>query len=291
MVSDATLSDAGGWVRVPGPADDKYRRGVVGLATGSARYPGAAVLGAEAALRTGVGMLRYVGDDAAARLVLARRPEAVVGVGRVQAWVLGSGQDAADRDDAQHGTIDRALGDARDRGVPLVLDGGAIDLAGRGASRVVLTPHAGELARLTGAERADIEADPIAAAAAAAASTGAVVLLKGAATIAASPTGLALRVEAASHWHGTAGAGDALAGVLGALLAGAHDRLDELDASGRDDRAGGVSDALAAIAAAAATLHARAGELASRGGPLTILDLCAELPAAVREALAAAGRG
>ena len=82
------------WIAVPGPDDDKYSRGVLGVVTGSARYPGAAVLGVEAALHTGVGMVRYLGAGRPTRLVLRQRPEAVTTDGRVQAWVLGSGQDA-----------------------------------------------------------------------------------------------------------------------------------------------------------------------------------------------------
>src|SRR5436190_19901418 len=87
-------------IAVPGVDDDKYSRGVTGFVTGSARFPGAAVLGVEAALHTGVGMVRYLGPGRPTRLVLQRRPEAVTASGRVQAWVLGSGQDAADRDDS-----------------------------------------------------------------------------------------------------------------------------------------------------------------------------------------------
>ena len=95
-----TTPDAAAWIAEPSASDDKYSRGVLGVATGSDRYPGAAVLGVEAALRTGVGMVRYVGPSRATDLVLARRPEAVPGRGRVQAWLIGSGMDAADRDDA-----------------------------------------------------------------------------------------------------------------------------------------------------------------------------------------------
>ncbi|MDQ2670862.1 MAG: NAD(P)H-hydrate dehydratase, partial [Gemmatimonadota bacterium] len=78
-------------IRAPRVGDDKYTRGVVGMRTGSDAYPGAAVLGVEAAWRTGIGMVRYVGPDRAALLVLQRRPETVLGEGRVQAWVIGSG--------------------------------------------------------------------------------------------------------------------------------------------------------------------------------------------------------
>jgi len=52
-------------IAVPQPEDDKYSRGVLGVVTGSTMYPGAAVLGVEAALRTGVGMVRYLGPERA----------------------------------------------------------------------------------------------------------------------------------------------------------------------------------------------------------------------------------
>ncbi len=70
---------------------DKYRRGVVGVAAGSAQYTGAAVLCVGGALRGGAGMVRYLGADEPAALVRARWPEVVVGEGRVQAWTVGSG--------------------------------------------------------------------------------------------------------------------------------------------------------------------------------------------------------
>ncbi|MDO9591060.1 MAG: NAD(P)H-hydrate dehydratase, partial [Microcella sp.] len=84
-------ADVAALVRVPTAADDKYSRGVVGFVTGSTRYPGAAVLGVEAALRTGVGMARYLGPSRPTEMVLQQRAEAVVSEGRVQAWVVGSG--------------------------------------------------------------------------------------------------------------------------------------------------------------------------------------------------------
>ena len=75
----------------PDRESDKYRRGVVGVAAGSAEYTGAAVLCTGGALHGGVGMVRYLGDDEPAALVRARWPEVVVGEGRVQAWTVGSG--------------------------------------------------------------------------------------------------------------------------------------------------------------------------------------------------------
>src|SRR3954447_6883777 len=95
MTGSWTLDDAAGVLRMPTATDDKYSRGVVGLRTGSEAYPGAAVLGVEAAWRTGVGMVRYLAPPGAARMVLASRPETVTAHGRVQPWVTASGPEAA----------------------------------------------------------------------------------------------------------------------------------------------------------------------------------------------------
>lgn len=262
------------WIAVPGPDDDKYARGVVGFVTGSARYPGAAVLGVEAAARTGVGMIRYLGPGRPTRLVLQRRPEAVTVDGRVQAWVLGSGQDPAERDERTAARLHAAL--AQD--VPVVLDAGALDLHAEAHGPVLVTPHAGELARAVGRPVDGIRADPAAAARDAAASLGAVVLLKGHTTHVATPDGVLLRAQSAPSWLATAGAGDALAGILGALLA-THACLiaDEPSRAART---------VAALAATGAVLHGLAAERASAGGPLTILDLAAELPRVISGLLA-----
>lgn len=255
--------DAAEWIAVPDTDDDKYSRGVLGILTGSDRYPGAAVLGVEAALRTGVGMVRYLGGERATTLVLQRRPEAVAAPGRVQAWLLGSGMDAAERDEA---ALQAALAD----GHPTVLDGGALDLVRSARGPVVLTPHYRELARLVGLDLAEIAADPARAARRAADDLGATVLLKGSTTYVAGP-GIALSVTSAPTWLATAGAGDALGGVLGALLA---THVAEI----ADD-----PTALARLAATAATVHGLAAYRASGGGPLTILDLCAEISGVVGE--------
>ena len=258
------------WIAVPTADDDKYSRGVVGFVTGSARYPGAAVLGVEAALHTGVGMVRYLGPGRPTRLVLARRPEAVTTDGRVQAWVLGSGQDAAERDVDVREQLNTALA----QGVPVVLDSGALDLASLAAGPAVLTPHAGELATLLGVERAEIVADPAAFATRAAAELKSTVLLKGHTSHIASSDGSLLRVTAPTTWLATAGSGDALAGILGALVATHAEAI------------AGDPAAMASLAATACVLHGTAGERASQGGPFTVLSLCAELPAVVAELLA-----
>jgi hydroxyethylthiazole kinase-like uncharacterized protein yjeF len=257
--------EAAAWVAVPGDDDDKYSRGVIGFVTGSARYPGAAVLGVEAALHAGVGMVRYLGPGRATRLVLQRRPETVTTDGRVQAWVLGSGLDPGERDELTRLQIETALG----QGVPVVLDAGGLDVWAQATGPRVLTPHAGELARLLGVTREEVLADRTAAARSAAATTGGTVLLKGAETLVASPGGEVLRVRNATPWLATAGAGDALAGILGALVA-THP---------------GASD-LAPLAGAAAWIHGEAARRASGGGPFTVLALCAALPEVVRDLVA-----
>lgn len=262
-------ADAARWIAVPGEHDDKYSRGVVGFVTGSAKYPGAAVLGVEAAARTGVGMVRYLGAGRPTRLVLQRRPEAVSTEGRVQAWVLGSGQDPAKLDELTAEFLDAALG----QDVPTVLDGGALGRRADARGPVLLTPHARELSRLIDLGAEAILADPAAAARRAARESGATVLLKGHTTHVASPDGTLLRVRSAPSWLATAGAGDALAGILGALLATHHEQL------------AADPGVLTQLAATGAVLHGLAAERASGGGPLTILDLAAALPAVIAELL------
>lgn len=292
MAHEWSRADAASHIRVPTAADDKYSRGVVGLRTGSSPYPGAAVLGVEGAWRAGAGMVRWVGPADVGMLVLARRPETVLGDGRVGAWVIGSGTvptpppDAADassgasgrvgpaasRDDAEADALREILSGA----VPVIVDAGALDLVPRATAPVVVTPHAGEFARLRTALGLDpTAADRQAAAVETAAALGHIVLLKGADTLVADPGGEILVVRAATPWLATAGAGDVLAGALGALVAGAAD-----------------GHALAPLAATAAWLHGRAARIAADadagpGHPIVALDVARALPHAIREALAA----
>ena len=154
----------------PGPESDKYRRGVVGLLAGSDRFAGAAVLATGGAVRGGAGMVRVVTAAVPAAVVRQAWPEAVLtvhpddgdwdllgSVGRVQAWVagpgMGTGPDAAARLAAVLGTDLPVLVDA---------DGLTIlsqhrDLLPRRAPTLI-TPHAGELARLLGTDPAAVEA-------------------------------------------------------------------------------------------------------------------------------------
>lgn len=254
-------------IAVPSDSDDKYSRGVLGFLTGSSRYPGAAAIGVEAALHTGVGMVRYIGPASPTALVLQRRPEAVPGWGRAQAWVVGSGwgatQVGSDPNDPDAAAdLDRVLAS----GAPIVLDAGALTRWGEVAGSTVLTPHAGELARLLGCSRAEVEADRAEAVRRGAQLTEAVVLLKGAETLVVGPGDEMLRVRNATPWLATAGAGDALAGILGALLSAQPAAPD-----------------LTGIAASAAWVHGEAARRASNGGPFTVLQLCVEVSGVVAD--------
>ncbi|WP_298518008.1 NAD(P)H-hydrate dehydratase [uncultured Nocardioides sp.] len=241
---------------LPRPALDgqKYTRGVVGVRAGSARYPGAALLSVAGASTGLCGMVRYVGEDAVAHTVREQHPE-VVGAGRVQAWVVGSG--GGERAGEE---LAAALAD----GVPVVADADALAHV-RPGQAAVLTPHAGELATMLAEERADIEARPLHYARLAAERYQAVVLLKGRRTIIARPDGRTRVNTTGTAWLATAGAGDVLGGVVGALLAAG---LTPYDA-----------------ASVGAWLHGAAATLVSDGGPLVAGELAMAVSEVVREVL------
>ncbi|MDO3129298.1 NAD(P)H-hydrate dehydratase [Mycobacteroides abscessus subsp. bolletii] len=207
---------------VPGPADDKYTQGVTGVLAGSSTYPGAAVLCSGAAVAATSGMVRYAGTAAAE--VVSHWPEVIAtqteeAAGRVQAWVVGPGYGTAER---QTRTLRRVLSTS----LPVLVDADALtmlaehpDLADLVASRpaaTVLTPHAGEFARLAGRPPGP---DRVDAARSLAARLKATVLLKGNVTVISRPDGTAYVNRAHGSWAATAGSGDVLAGVIGSLLA------------------------------------------------------------------------
>ncbi len=243
---------------LPGPEDHKYSRGYVVVIAGD--MPGATSLAAAAAARAGAGYVRLLRP-----WVMPGLPHAVVqsagdidahlADARVGAVVVGPG---LGRGEAARKLLDKAL--AGDR--PLILDADALVLASPAALRKarhppILTPHAGEFARLFGA----IAGSKVEQARAAAALSGAVVLLKGADTVAAAPDGRAAIAPAASHFLASAGTGDVLAGICAAMRARG---LDPFEA-----------------ACAAAWIHGRAGERA--GAYLLADDLLARLPAILSE--------
>ncbi|MCX6497426.1 MAG: bifunctional ADP-dependent NAD(P)H-hydrate dehydratase/NAD(P)H-hydrate epimerase [Arthrobacter sp.] len=260
----------------PGRRSHKYSRGVLGVVAGSTRYPGAAVLACRGALAAGAGMVRYVGPPEVADLVRHSCPEVVCGTSvadaHVQAWLLGPGLD-----DGAHEQLDRVR-EAAAAGLPTVADAGALPALPRELSaRTVLTPHAGELAVLLSRygdtpARSGVEDATLAAVRQAAGLTGATVLLKGATTLVAAPSGAVFSQAEASPWMATAGSGDVLAGVLGSLLAQFAEDTGPFNARGI-----AAPDRWAAIAAMAASLHGRAGTLASNGGPLTASDIAGTL--------------
>jgi hydroxyethylthiazole kinase-like uncharacterized protein yjeF len=271
-VERLTREDVAGLWRLPVASDDKYSRGVVGIVTGSTAYPGAAVLSVLGALGTGPGMVRYLGPDAVTDLVHHHAPEAVSAPGRVQAWVLGSGVDPNETSCAdQVERIRAALGED----LPAVVDAGALELVGRRTAPTVLTPHAGELARLLerldlspqegrSATRESVVANPVLHARAAADALGAVVLLKGATTLVVSPAAHARAVRSqadAPPWLATAGAGDVLGGMIGTLLAAGLDAVD--------------------AASLGALVHGYAAHRSNPGGPVRARTLADGIPAAV----------
>ena len=234
VVERLETSDVAARWPVPGAGDDKYRRGVLGVIAGSAEYPGAAVLCTTAALETGVGMVRYLGPGRAEDLVLAACPEVVPGEGRIQAMVMGPGVPLSDGETSDRRQV-QWFRQALASDTPLVVDAGALQLLAhwqrtghlRCEAPTLLTPHAGELATMLtelggrAVDREQVEAEPVRHARRAARATGAAVLLKGATTVVADPDpAVPVRTQAdAPPWLATAGAGDVLAGICGALLA------------------------------------------------------------------------
>jgi hydroxyethylthiazole kinase-like uncharacterized protein yjeF len=255
----------------------KYRRGVAGVQAGSAAFPGAALLAVGGARCAGAGMVAFVPGtggsgvtDPLAALVVGQYPDVVLADRGVDARCVGPGLDA-DRGAQQQ--VLAALADP----TPLVLDASALAVLADPAVRAgldarggrgwitVLTPHAGEFARLG----FDPAGGPLTAARRAAAGSGAVVVLKGPGTVVAAPAGPAWIDPFGTSALATAGSGDVLAGLLAGLLAGAA-RRDVL-----------TLEQAAHQAARAVGLHGLAGRLAASAGPtVRATDVLAQLPAA-----------
>ncbi len=272
-------ADIAAWLPRLTAESDKYRRGVLGVLAGSQQFTGAAVLSVGGAVRGGAGMVRLLAACPAAEVVRQHWPEAVItvhdeplglpaaevieGTGRVQAWVagpgMGTGEDAAELLTAVLATD-----------LPVLVDADGLTVLSRHTGLLrrdaptLLTPHAGELARLLGADREAIEARRLEHVTAAAAQLGATVLLKGSTTVIAGPgDGDPVLVNpTGTSWLATAGSGDVLSGLAGALLAQ------------------GLPAARAA--AAAAYLHGLAARLAADGAPIGAFDLVGALPEAIR---------
>lgn len=247
---------------------DKYSRGVLGVAAGSPTYTGAAVLAVTSAIRAGAGMVRYAGAAHAAEQVRSHAPEAVVSeatgpavveAGRVQAWVVGPGLGT---DDVAAATVEAVLAEE----VPVLVDADALTLCAQSpawlqrSAPTLLTPHDREFARFG----AEVGSDRIGSARELAATHEVHVLLKGDATVIASPDGRVRVNPTGSALLATAGSGDVLSGAVGALMA---QGLDVLDA-----------------ASVGAFLHGRAAALSGGGASTSAGQLVAAWQAAVREA-------
>lgn len=269
----------------------KEQRGTLLVAGGSVEVPGAVFLAGVAALRAGAGRLRVATVRSAATALALALPEArVVGLAetgegeidpagagprlpalaeRCSAVLIGPGLGAGSTADA----LADALLPGRDP-MGLVLDAGVI--AGLGAraeavrscgERAVITPHAGEMARLLTVDRSAVEADPLAAARRTADRLGCVVVMKGARTWIVGPSGPIWLYGGGGVGLATSGSGDVLSGLIAGLLA---------------------RGAEASVAAAwGVYLHGQAGRrLADRVGPIGFLarEIADQVPALLREA-------
>ncbi len=196
----------------PGPADHKYTRGMVVVVEGD--MDGAALLSAGAAQRSGAGYVVLTGQNGAAAHSVVRKPfSESLSDARAGAIVIGPG---LGRDEAAQAKLLAVI----ETGKRLVLDADALALVNMGqlcavGPRTILTPHEGEFARLFGA----LAGSKIDRARAAATASNCVVILKGADTVIASPDGRTCVSPLASHWLASAGTGDVLAGIVGAMLA------------------------------------------------------------------------
>lgn len=272
-----SANDAKKCIVVPTDLDHKYSRGVLGIITGSAQYPGAAVLSTSAAVATGVGMVRFHSSSGLAHLVLHATPSAVVQPGKVSAWLLGSGIPSKKYSDISTWLRHRWFKLVTKQSVPTVLDAGALYLAGSLEQPTLITPHSGELSALLIARGVQvsveaIEGDPKKWVQFAAKTLGVTVLLKGSTTFVANDE-LLIELPVATPWLATAGTGDVLAGIIGALVV--TNTIEILNDVNH----------LARVCATGALIHAQAAKIASRGGPISAEMIVVEISGAISQLL------
>lgn len=268
-------------VNIPGRRvdDHKYRAGFVAVLAGSAVYPGAAWLTGQAAYRTGAGYVRLLMNADAAEGVRSRLVEIVLQEIGPGGHLVESGTVLRAVADERLGSMVVGPGLGRDPAtlvavkevvlqttVPSVLDAdGLLAFAGTPASLsdragLVLTPHVGELAALLGVSAGELSRSSLEAARRAAEVTGQVVLLKGSSTVVVAPSGQTRVIAQGPPQLASAGTGDVLAGVIGALLAKGVEPFE--------------------AAYAGAWIHAEAGRLGAETDPQGVLagDLVELLP-------------
>ena len=277
-----SAKDAARCIIVPSALDHKYSRGTLGVITGSAQYPGAAVLSTSAAVATGLGALRFHSNSGLAHLVLHQTPEALVQPGPVTAWLAGSGISSKQYSDFTTWLRHRWFVLLDRQSVPTVLDAGALHLAGSLEQPTLITPHAGELSKLLEARgliaSAElIESNPREWAQRASELLAVTVLLKGSTTYIAQDE-YVIELPVATPWLATAGSGDVLGGIIGALVATNY--IEILNDVTR----------LADVAATGAFIHNRAALIASGGatgkGPISASLIISAIPEAVGKILA-----
>ena len=261
-----TEAQAKPYLKLPAKSDHKYSRGVVAFLTGSKKFPGAALLSTEAALSTGVGMVRYLGAKSVAKLVLLNTPEVVISSGRTDVYVIGSGIPE---------TITwwtrRKLEKILSLNMPTVLDAGALNLTPKAHPMTVITPHYGELAKLLSAGQIKVDVSEIAAnpsywAIFTAKKFNLTVLLKGNTSFIANPERV-LQLPSSPPQLATAGTGDVLAGILGGLLAINHETLNTKN--------------LIEVAATACLIHSKAASTSLEASGTSILrveELLTQIP-------------
>jgi len=272
-----TARDTAKCIITPSDLDHKYSRGVLGVITGSAQYPGAAVLTTAAASATGIGMIRFHSSTGLAHLVLHTTPSVVVQPGKVTAWLIGSGIHTKKYSDITTWLRHRWFKLANLQSVPTVLDAGALHLAGSLEQPTVITPHSGELSKLLtmrgiGVSAEAIEGNPKKLVQEAADTLGVTVLLKGSTTYVANDAVL-IELPTATPWLATAGTGDVLAGIIGSLVA--TNTVEILNDYNH----------LVAVVASAAFIHARAAEAASNGGPINAEAIIDAIPSVMARIL------
>jgi len=272
-----TAKDSKKHIIVPSELDHKYSRGTLGAITGSAQYPGAAVLTTKAAVATGLGVLRFHSSSGLAHLVLHAAPEVIVQPGKVDAWLVGSGISEKKFSDYTTWLRHRWFTLMKAQSVPTVLDAGALDWAGKLSQPTLITPHVGELAKLLmkrgiKVSSEAIEADPKKWAVAAAKELKVTVLLKGSVTYVANNE-ILIELPKATPWLATAGSGDVLAGIIGAIVATNY--IEILNDQNN----------LARVAATGAFIHNSAALLASKDSPISATSIIDFLPEALRKIL------
>ena len=269
--------DSARCIVIPSDLDHKYSRGVLGVITGSAQFPGAAVLTTSAALATGLGMARFHSSSGLAHLVLHQSPEVVVQPGPVTAWLAGSGIHHKKYSDFTTYLRHRWFVLLRRQTVPTILDAGALHLAGKLEQPTLITPHAGELSRLFALHSVTIsaemiESDPATWAQKCSQLLNVTVLLKGSKTVVAQGD-LLISLPRATPFLATAGSGDVLAGIIGALVA-----TNYIEILNDPER-------LAHIAATGAFIHNQAALLASQGAPISAANISLHIQEVIRKLL------